>query len=497
MPKRPAPSRRWLTAATWPVGIALTSWDYMWRTTPMHRQEAFPSTPPPLPELPTGVSAEEVQGTTDGTGPLYHRRYRTWIRDCRLGADELMDAIQRDPNAAAPTTFARFQRVDGGRGRLSVGDEFVVRMPGPWDGPVRVVHADSRSFRLATLAGHLEAGQIEFRIGQDGEGRLVFEIESWARSSSRLVHLLYHRLRMAKEVQAHMWISFLERVVRLSGGRMTGGIELHTERINDQLVSDPRLTDSPGIARRLAALADKPLNFDPAALRDGTAAREWDVTDVCQRLPDEPPGPPVDAGSWQIARRLMQGYEFADPSIVRAYYDPELPLAQRDMLLKLKALRVLHLFAGVRVCDVYEETRQFDGQRAQVWGWSYRTLAGHVEMGQMDWEIWKWLGDGRVEFRVHAVSRPASIPNPLVRIGFHLLRRRERRAFLASTQERMRRFTELALEREGADLRVREAAAHLTARPASADEPAHDAVADSIRADAPAHDPITDGIRPA
>jgi hypothetical protein len=30
-----------------------------------------------------------------------------------------------------------------------------------------------------------------------------------------------------------MWISFLERVVRLSGGRMTGGIELHTERIAD------------------------------------------------------------------------------------------------------------------------------------------------------------------------------------------------------------------------------------------------------------------------
>ena len=28
-----------------------------------------------------------------------------------------------------------------------------------------------------------------------------------------------------------MWISFLERVVRLSGGRMTGGIELHTERV--------------------------------------------------------------------------------------------------------------------------------------------------------------------------------------------------------------------------------------------------------------------------
>jgi hypothetical protein len=61
---------------------------------------------------------------------------------------------------------------------------------------------------------------------------LAFEIESWARSSSRLVNLLYHRLRMAKEVQAHMWISFLERVVDLAGGRMTGGVEVETERID-------------------------------------------------------------------------------------------------------------------------------------------------------------------------------------------------------------------------------------------------------------------------
>lgn len=247
-------------------------------------------------------------------------------------------------------------------------------------------------------------------------------------------------------------------------------------------MSDPRRPDSPGVARRLAALADKPLNFEPAALGDASGADDWEATDVCQRLPDETPGAPVNGGSWQIARRLMRGYEFADPSIVRAYYDPDLPLEQRNMLLKLRALGgLVHLFAGVRVGAVYEQTRELEDQLVYVWGWNYRTLAGHVEMGQMDWEVWKWLGNGRVEFRVHAVSRPAPIPNPIVRIGFHLLRGRERRAFLESTQKRMRAFTELALEHEGADRRVRDAAADLTARPSSHDDPAHDAVADNIR----------------
>jgi hypothetical protein len=233
MPKRPRATRRWLTAATWPFGIALTSWDYMWRTTPMHRRDASVALKSPLPALlsyPAEVSSAEVQGHKEGHGPLFHRLYSTRIRESRLDGPELMEKLQADLNVASPTKFARFQLVLGEQGRLAVGDEYVVRMPGPWDGPVRVVSVSRCSFRLATLAGHLEAGQIEFRVSP-ARTEVVFEIESWARSGSPLVDLLYHRLRMAKEVQAHMWISFLERVVQLAGGHMTGGIDLATERV--------------------------------------------------------------------------------------------------------------------------------------------------------------------------------------------------------------------------------------------------------------------------
>jgi hypothetical protein len=239
MPQRPSAARRWLTAATWPIGVGLTCWDYMWRTTPMRRDEAsgsLPSTPPELLVYPASVSQEEVQGHEDGVGPLFHRRYRTRIRESTMSAEELMASVQSNPNRTAPTKFARFHQTRGSYGHPGVGDEYVVRMPGPWDGPVRVIAMTRRSFRLATLAGHLEAGQIEFRARPEGE-QLLFEIESWARSATPLVNLLYHRLRMAKEVQAHMWISFLERVVALSGGRMTGGVELETERIESDAVT--------------------------------------------------------------------------------------------------------------------------------------------------------------------------------------------------------------------------------------------------------------------
>jgi hypothetical protein len=231
MPRRPSAARRWITAAGWPVGVTLTSWDYMWRSTPLHRSETLETSleahlPPAMPE---GVDRAEVLDPRDGHGPLFHRRYSTRIREATLAPGELMSELTANLNRAAPTKFARFQKVLGDKHAMALGDEYVVRMPGPWDGPVRVVAAEPSSFRLATLAGHLEAGQIEFRV-VPGE-LITFEIESWARSGDRLSNLLYHHLRMAKEVQLHMWISFLEGVVSLSGGRMTGGVEIDTRRV--------------------------------------------------------------------------------------------------------------------------------------------------------------------------------------------------------------------------------------------------------------------------
>ena len=126
--------------------------------------------------------------------------------------------------------MARFEKTRGRKGALRVGDEFLIRMPGPWDGPVRVVALAPASFRLATLRGHLEAGQIEFRCGVGGDG-LLFEIESWARSGDRLSHLLYDRLRLAKEIQLNLWAETCLGLAREIGGRARGGVHVSTRRL--------------------------------------------------------------------------------------------------------------------------------------------------------------------------------------------------------------------------------------------------------------------------
>jgi hypothetical protein len=185
------------------------------------------------------TQAGGVEGFCDhgGAGALFHRRYVALIRKTELDPEALMARLATDPDKAAPSEFATFKKVHGEEGEMRVGDEYVVRMPGPWDGPVRVIERTPTCFRFATLEGHLEAGQIAFSAGRE-DGRVRFRIESWARSGDRLSDLLYDRLRMSKEIQFHMWTSFLERVIELSGGERDGGLRIHTRRVAE-LPDDP------------------------------------------------------------------------------------------------------------------------------------------------------------------------------------------------------------------------------------------------------------------
>ncbi len=232
----------------WPLGLMLITWRYLWRVTPVYRrdEEGGPEDlPPPLPD---GVGRDGVQWYTDGYGALLHRCYAVRALDPRVGPEEVVAQLAADPNSAAPGEAAVFVKskeagdtsVDG----MAVGDEYVVRMPGPWDGPVRVVHRTATSFRFVTLRGHLEAGEIEFRArcerGDSGGTELVFEIESWARPGDRVSHLLYNKLLLAKEIQLNLWTETCLGVVRNSGGRLHGGVRVRTRRVD----VPPAVTDA-------------------------------------------------------------------------------------------------------------------------------------------------------------------------------------------------------------------------------------------------------------
>jgi hypothetical protein len=172
-----------------------------------------------------------VQRRRDGHGPVYRRSYRVRIAHPTLSPEQLMAKLSRDLNRASPVEVAEFDKVKGPDDALGVGDEYVVRMPGPWDGPVRVAERTPCSFRLATLKGHMEAGEIDFCVRPGtAPGQLEFEIRSWARSGTRLFDWLYDRLWFPREMQLHMWVHFCERVAELAGGWVDGPVVVTTER---------------------------------------------------------------------------------------------------------------------------------------------------------------------------------------------------------------------------------------------------------------------------
>lgn len=208
----------------WPPGLLLAVLREVTSDVPVHLVERAEVVRPPAPPHP----APDLQLPEDGVGPLFHRRYSADIDLHLCGAEEVMALFIAAPDQMVPGEVAIFD-AEGDHVDLRPGDDMVVRMPGPWNGPVRVLEVTPTSFRLATRCGHLEAGQIEFRATDHGM-RLLFEIESWARSSSWAADLLYDRLRLSRQIQSYMWVRCCARICAVSGGRMRNGVEIYTGR---------------------------------------------------------------------------------------------------------------------------------------------------------------------------------------------------------------------------------------------------------------------------
>ena len=196
------------------------------------------------PEVPPDLVDDDVRPVGAGVGPLFHRVFAIRVRDADLGAAALVARLTDDLDRAAPSEAVSFRKTRGRVGEVAVGDEFRVRMPAPWDGPVRVIHRDATSFRFATLRGHLEAGVIEFRARDDG-GAVDFEIETWSRAGDRAAHVLFDRLRVGTELQLSMWTQFCLAVPGVAGGSRDGLVRIETRRAPWPVVGQPTPRPTP------------------------------------------------------------------------------------------------------------------------------------------------------------------------------------------------------------------------------------------------------------
>lgn len=182
----------------------------------------------------------DAQATSDGTGPLVHRRYEIELPDRAVTRDIVLRLMQLHLTELAPAALANFEKSEGSDEVFRVGDEYEITMLGPWNGAVRVAEMTPSSFTLVTLDGHPEAGHISFSVEDDAAsfGTLRVRIESWARSRDALVAAAYGTLGIGKQVQTEVWITFLQRLAVLTGVTTRPEVRITTESLDEEARAD-------------------------------------------------------------------------------------------------------------------------------------------------------------------------------------------------------------------------------------------------------------------
>ena len=172
------------------------------------------------------------QPAATGSGPLLERRYYIDVARAHHTPAQLMSVVQSDLPSFSPELLANFQRQNDQQGPLRVGEEFEIKILGPWNGSVRVTAVGATFFELVTLEGHPEAGLIRFETKylNDQPDVLRFEIRSSARSRDGLVAFAYDTIGGGKLMQEATWTEFCRRVARASGGHALADVVMETTR---------------------------------------------------------------------------------------------------------------------------------------------------------------------------------------------------------------------------------------------------------------------------
>ncbi|TWU46534.1 DUF1990 family protein [Rubripirellula reticaptiva] len=204
------------------------------------------------------------------------------------------------------------------------------------------------------------------------------------------------------------------------------------------------MKSEPWWTEQLTQLHALSYNYDASEYVAGEPG--WSVDHYECNVPSELPGPPQPDGSFETAKRILIAYKFPDPGRIVGYYDETADLAGRTMLLEAKFLWMRFIF-GVRVSNVIdEESPNGSGELVTRYGYAYRTLEGHWEIGEMTYVVEKCATTGEVRILIDAYSKFDRIPNWFHRLGFKLLGRSVQKQFAKSCLQRLREMVVAELD---------------------------------------------------
>ncbi|HYO92610.1 MAG TPA: NAD(P)H-binding protein, partial [Pyrinomonadaceae bacterium] len=167
------------------------------------------------------------QDISDGVGELERKLFYADIEGSRYNATELLEEFRARVMEVMPLEF---QAEPGAASRVEKGATLTANIPLRGNIQVRVEEVTPKRITFVTIEGHPLAGVVQFKTSQLKK-RVRFTIEIHTRHAS-----IFDRLTMAlggSMMQNMNWQEVVERVVEMSGGTATAGVESESVTLDE------------------------------------------------------------------------------------------------------------------------------------------------------------------------------------------------------------------------------------------------------------------------
>ena len=188
---------------------------------------------PPTP-LDQGLRAlcdlQPEQLPESGIGALKRKRFWADIDGSKHTPESLFELFCANFNEAMPV-FVDAVAEPGATQSLEDGETLTLALPLRGHVQIRVAEMEARRVTLLTLVGHPLAGAVRFLTEQRG-AHIRFQAEVYDRAAN-VIDLVAMRT-IGDRLQDHTWSQVVEKVVALSGGEASEGVENETESLSEE-----------------------------------------------------------------------------------------------------------------------------------------------------------------------------------------------------------------------------------------------------------------------
>lgn len=181
---------------------------------------------------------------SQGVGPLRRKRFWADIRSSRHTPTALVEEFRQHCAEVMPLEFSA---EPGTPHVVEEGVTLTLGLPVRGNVQVRVEEVAPRRVTFATVEGHVLAGMIQFTATGDRRKSVRFLVEIHARAATTLDLLAMSTL--GDSLQQSNWEEVVTRVVQLSGGTASQGVQSETETLDDE--------EARRIERRLSDLINR------------------------------------------------------------------------------------------------------------------------------------------------------------------------------------------------------------------------------------------------